>query len=463
MIFPRRSSYLALLPALLMACVLPACSRPQRTNVIVISIDTLRNDHCSFAGYTRRTTPRLDALAAEGTRMTQAYAPTSTTGPTHASLFTSRYPLSHGVVKNGLSLEEKLTTLAEALGDEGYATAAVVSSFVLDDKFGYAQGFGSYDSSFTPEFASIERRELDGHAVEGAFDQTAGETTRKARQQLERLAAQDDPFFLFVHYFDPHYPFVPPESWEGRFATDGADELQLEIDAYDEEIGFTDEQVGLLLDRLRDLELDEHTLVVVTADHGEGLMQHGHMHHGLQIYEELVHVPLIFRLPGTIEAGRTIDTPVSLIDLFPTLFSLLGLDRPGELQGLDLSAALSESAPLAPQRPIYFHRRHYEPGVVSGIPVAGEKLGVRSGRWKYIEGQQEESRELFDLQEDPGERNNLLERDPKIANQLSRTMESWEEGQLRIASGAVISAEDMRKLNALGYTNSTPLSVDDER
>lgn len=468
MIDPRRwrdASWLPALPALLALlalCMLPACSRTPRTNVLVISIDTLRNDHCSFAGYARQTTPRLDQLAAEGMRMTQAYAPTSTTGPTHASIFTSLYPLSHGVVRNALALDEQFMTLAEALRDEGYATAAVVSSFVLDGQFGYAQGFDSYDAEFPLESATIVRNEMDGHAVDGAFDRRADATTRRAAQQLERLAADGDPFFMFVHYFDPHYPYVPPDGWRGRFAGDGADELQQELDAYDEEIGFTDQEVGRLLDRLGELGLDERTLVIVTSDHGEGLMQHGHMHHGLQIYEELVRVPLLLRLPGAIEAGRTIDEPVTVVDLFPTIFSLLELDSPTRLQGIDQAAAILNDAVPAPQRPIYLHRRHYDAGVVAGIPVAGEQFGMRIGDWKYIEGKQEEIRELFDLQRDPGESINLVQAEPKIADDLARTLESWKRGQLRAASEATISPENLAKMQALGYVEATPLPDDDE-
>ena len=156
-------------------------------NVLLVSIDTLRDDHCSVSGYALPTTPGLERLAAQGARIELAYAPTATTGPSHASILTSLYPIAHGVVKNGVKLDDWVETLAERLGAAGYATAGIVSSFVLDAKFGYAQGFDTYDDDFDPESATIDRTVFRGEPIEGSFDQIASRTTDKAARTLRNL------------------------------------------------------------------------------------------------------------------------------------------------------------------------------------------------------------------------------------------------------------------------------------
>ena len=420
---------------------------------MLITIDTLRNDHCSISGYAQHTTPRLEALARQGSRMTLAYAPSATTGPSHASIFTSLYPITHGVLKNGANLDAKSTTLAETLRRRGYATAAVVSSFVLNAKFGYDRGFDTYDDDFVAATATIHQTELEGHEVGGGFDQRADVTTRKALGVLRHLARGRPPFFLFVHYFDPHNPYVPPAEWAARFpGADGADDdLAATIARYDAEIAFADDEVGRLLDGVRDLGLDPDTLIVVASDHGEGLMQHGHMEHGVHIYEEAVRVPLLFRLPGRIAAGRVLSEPVELLDIFPTILELTGAQSTPGLRGRSLAAALVAGAALDPRRPIHLYRRHYEPGHDGNIPVAGDKLGIRLGSWKYIEGEEEGTRELFNLDDDPGERMNLFDSSPDVAKELATSLAAWRKAFDRNLPPGSLSPEDRERLRALGY------------
>lgn len=453
---PRLFS-LATLIALAAVALAGACHHERETravNVLLVTIDTLRDDHCSVSGYARETTPTLDALARQGTRMELAYAPTATTGPSHASLFTSLYPIAHGVVKNGLPLAAGHRTLAEVLSAAGYRTAAVVSSFVLDAKFGYAQGFDVYEDDFDPASATISRSRFQGVPVDSAFDQPANRTTESALRLLSRLGESAQPFFLFVHYFDPHAPYVPPEPFASRYATEPTSDagLAATINAYDGEIAFADHEFGRLLELLKTSGLDRDTLVVVTADHGEGLMQHGHMNHGVQIYEEAVRVPLLFRLPGRIEAERSLAEPVELVDVMPTVLELAGVEPPEGQQGRSLAAALEDGTSLDPGRAVFLQRRHYEPGQVGNIPVAGEKFGVRVGAWKYIEGEDEGTRELFNLEEDPGESVNRYDTSRTVAYELRARIAAWKAICARdTGERPDLSPEDLERLRALGY------------
>lgn len=426
-----------------------AGGRGLSTNVLVVTIDTLRADHCSVQGYARATTPGLEKLARQGARVELAYAAMATTLPSHSTLFTSLYPIAHGVRKNGMPLGADVRTLAEMLGEAGYQTAAIVSSFVLHHKFGLSQGFDSYDDQI----------HIGAHAaVEGdqeraaALQQRADVTTDKAIRWLREARRPERPFFLFVHYYDPHTPYVPPEPFASRFVAEGGSELEAAIAAYDGEIAFADQELQRLLDELELAGLAGDTLVVVTSDHGEGLMQHGHLDHGVHIYEEAVRVPLLLRLPGRIDPGRVLGGPVALVDVTPTILGLVGVRATEELQGQSFEKALLEGATLDPRRAIFLHRRHYEPGRVGEIPVAGEKFGVRVGPWKYIEGAQEGTRELFNLEQDPGERINLYEPSRPEVLELQARLADWRAAYERqnVARPA-LSDQDRERLRSLGY------------
>jgi arylsulfatase A-like enzyme len=440
---------------------------PVGPNIVLITIDTLRADHCSAYGYGPRTTPRLEKLAREGARVENAYVPMPSTGPAHASLLTSRYPLTHQVLKNGHVLAEEYPVLAEVLGVAGYRTAAFVSSFVLDDRFGYGQGFNSYDDDFRGADSSYRTMEhWEGFEVPGEFDRRAHETTDRAIAWLGENGHRGG-FFLWVHYMDPHEPYDPPVAWRRRFLdpTMGRRSLRRAIALYDAEIAFTDGEVGRFLDALDEVSPPEATLVVLTADHGEGLLDHGFMGHGPILYEETLRVPLLVRWTGRIPAGSVIRGPVEIVDVMPTILGLAGIS-PGELvlQGRNLMATFTAGAPLDPEHRVFFQRRLYEKnrvptfpveGVVFGRPlrVEGEKYGVRRGQWKYVEALMEGTRELYDLSSDPGERKNLLSRRRKLAAELSGQLETWRERQAGLALGSVrqASEEELEKLRALGY------------
>ena len=432
------------------------CRRAQeRPNLLLVTVDTLRADHTTPYGYGRDTTPVLARLGRQGVVVEQAYAPMATTGPSHASLMTSRYPLSLGYLRNGQRLDEAQTTLAERLRAAGYRTSAAVSSFVLDKRLGFAQGFGTYECQFEKKRATATMERWEGLTVPAGFDRRADETTDVALAWLARRG-KDRPFFLWVHYFDPHQPYTPPAPYDRRFP--GADQPGSAGTAalYDGEIAFTDDQLGRLLDAIEAEGLSARTLVVVTADHGEGLMQHGHMGHGLHLYEEAVHVPLVYRWPGALPAGARVRGPVEHVDLVPTVLDLLGVPRgPDDVQGQSLAAALRGrpgTPGLDPGRPVFLQRRLYDTDEVSGFRVKGEKFAVRAGQWKYIEAAEEESRELYDLRADPGETKNLFAAQSAVADRLTRGLAAWR-GRFdqRARARDDSSAEMQEALRALGY------------
>jgi arylsulfatase A-like enzyme len=425
-------------------------------SVALITIDTQRADHTSAYGYDRQTTPHLDEIAGQGSLFSSAYTPTPTTGPSHASLFTSTYPAVHGVRKNGHALPASLPTLAQVLNDAGYQTAGIVGAFPLAERFGYGRGFDFYDDDFLAAEASILLNEWEGHRLpEPAYDRRASATTSRALRWLD-AAATDAPFFLWVHYYDPHEPYEPPPRYRDLFATpvlSGPPWLSRAVAHYDAEIRYSDAQVGRLVRALDRTVGAAHSLVVIATDHGEGLMQHGLMAHGENLYEELVRVVLLFRWEGHVTAGRRFSTPVGLIDVAPTLLSLLGLSGAGRgFQGIDLSPALLDGIEPAADRPLYFQRRPYERTDAAETGPVGSMFGVRVGRWKYIEALEENRRELFDLSIDPQETRNLGESQPGEAARLAIRLRRWVAAAPSFPAQPV--ADDVAAgLRALGYVD----------
>lgn len=423
-----------------------------RPNILLVSLDTTRADHCSAHGYARDTTPNLTRLAEAGLRFEAAYAPSSTTSPSHATMFTGQYPISHRVLSNGLDLAEHHRTLAEALGGAGYQTAAVVSSFVLHSKFGLAQGFEVYDDDLPLEEAlprGEERTQYKGEELNEAFDRRAQFATSRALRWLERERDPARPFFLFVHYMDPHNRIDPPEPYLSLFANgpEGA-----AINRYDAMIAYTDQELGRLVDGLARLGLED-TLVVVTGDHGEGLMEHGYMTHGVQIYEESVRVPFVVRWSGRVAPGSRRSEPIELVDLAPTLLELAGVPEQWERsRGRSLADAWTASGELEPEREVFLFRRPYADTVKSGIPVRGVQYGLRAGRWKLIWGPDEGRVELYDLAADPGESEDLSGEEPeRVAAMRARIETLLAESDTSEPVEDSSTEIDREKLRALGY------------
>ncbi len=286
-------------------------SRPNtRPNILLITYDTLRADHSSAYGYARPTMPALERLAADGIRFEHAYAAIPATAPSHATMFTSLLPRLHGLWRNGVVLPARHTTLAEILREQGYRTSAIVSSLVVDRNSGLNQGFAHFDDDFTNARGSYPKDFYRGSRVKVAADRRADEAKQRA---LAWLANQGDldsggssqPFFLWIHVFDPHTPYDPPDDARVALRPSGRrlDDLRRTILDYDAEIRFADAEVGEIFERLRSADLFEDMLTIVTADHGEGLMTHSEMYHGLNLYEENVRVPLVVHWPRPIGQG----------------------------------------------------------------------------------------------------------------------------------------------------------------
>ena len=426
---PRRSRAVRLvLPVLLAApALLPSCSRPRPAirNVLLISIDTLRADHVSAYGFPRPTTPHIDAVAREGVLFKNVRTPVPMTLPAHVSMLTGTLPPTHGLRDNLLSrLPEGSVTLAERLKARGFTTGAVVSTFVLDRRFGTSQGFDTYDDRFDAV-----------HKIGDLSERKGDEAARHALEWLDQH--KDRPFFLFLHLYDPHEPYEPPEPFASQWKGD----------PYAGEVAFADHCVGQVTEKLKQLGLDDSTLLVITGDHGEMLGEHGELNHGFFIYEGALRVPLVLRVPRAEGMPRQLDLPVSLIDIVPTVLSLVGAEVPKEVQGVDLSPWIAGRGAGGGARSLYAETvtptRYYG---------ANSLLAVIADGWKYIETTRPE---LYDLRRDPAEAVNLLAREPARADALGRTLVAILAAAGRAPGPAPESAaldeESRQRLAALGY------------
>jgi arylsulfatase A-like enzyme len=441
------------------ACFGSGCNgeRGAPRNVLFILVDTLRTDHLSAYGYDRDTSPALTRLAEAGVRFDRAYAPAPWTKPSVASMFTGQYPHRHGLNFVLATLLPSAQTLAERLSLAGFATAGAVSHNLLGGKNGFDQGFESYDTA-----------EARGHA----HVSTAG-VTKRALKFLEHLDAQERPFFLFVHYFDPHYEYRRHPQYGYAAESVGrlrggedihalrdmgpslaADEVEFLKNVYDEEIRFTDAGIGELLDALTDRGLDDDTLVIVTADHGEEFFERGWLGHTRTVYEEVIRVPLVVRAPGSAAGGRVVDAPVSLVSLTPTILDYVGIDAPGAaFQGPSLRALIDGSSD-AELPPVRSEVRFI---VLNPENVLAEKVAFKyaliDGRYKLIKDFQAKTYELYDLERDPGERENLASLRPELLREMLVTLNRTRESAAGDSDdgGATLDPKDAELLRNLGY------------
>lgn len=395
-------------------------------NLLVITLDTTRADHLGSYGYAGAATPHLDRLAVSGLRFEHALTTAPVTLPAHSTIFTGLEPPHHGVRNNAeFTLRDDASTLAEVLGGAGYDTAAFVSSFVLDARYGLAQGFAHYDDHVDPPPTS-------GFAA-GVLERSAARTVDAAIGWLEARRSEK-PFFLWVHLFDPHAPYLPPEPFATRFA----DRL------YDGEIAAMDAAIGRLLEATARLGVDEQTVVLALGDHGEGLGDHGERTHAFFVYDSVMRVPLLLSAPGVVrEPGVVRDCIVSTADLTPTLLSLLGVADPAKRDGLDLLTTRTD-----PTRTVYLES--LPPWLDYGwAPL----YALRSRDEKVILAPRPER---YDLEHDAGELRDLLAgKSGGDAVALLARLRERVAGDLASPAGTTgttaVDSELRGQLQALGY------------
>jgi arylsulfatase A-like enzyme/Flp pilus assembly protein TadD len=405
-------------------------------NVILISIDTLRPDHLGCYGYAATTSPNIDALSREGITFEDASTSAPLTLPSHTTMLTGLYPISHGIRNNGsYVLDASALTMTEIFKEAGYATGAFVGSFVLDSRFGLDQGFDVYND------------DMQGARQPSAFgymERTADEVTDAA---LGWLDTAREPFFAFVHYFDPHAVYMAPPEYRKRHPGN----------PYDAEIDFTDHELGRLIRGIADRGVMERTLVVLVSDHGEGLGEHEEATHGVLTYDTTLRVPMIMRLPensgvpAEAATGKRISPPVRLVDLMPTVLDIAGLRTEAEMDGRSL-VPLMRGERLDPE--FCYFETLYPYFAYRWSPLRG----VRFNEWKYILSPEPE---LYNVAADPSEMVNLIDEESGRAAGMEKALLELmvTERGAAPAGEAEMSAEEARKLAALGYVSRSNVDL----
>ncbi len=428
--WPPRQAVIPLLLCCFALLPLFSCGRSQPPNVLLITVDTLRPDRLGYAGHTRPTSPTLDRLAAEGVVFTRAYSQSGWTLPSLATILTGRYPKDHQATDFHHALNRSLPTLAGLLKERGYDTRGYVSHALLTARYGLNRGFWRYDASV------LDRG--DPHKIA-----TSRELTELAVRDMHDLK---EPFFVWIHHFDPHFAYLRHEPWASFGDRD--------IDRYDQEIAHTDAHIGRLLDFFRQRGVFDRTVIVFTSDHGEEFGEHGGDLHAT-CYDEVLHVPLIIRGPRI--APRVETTPAEQIDLLPTILARVGVEPPPECAGRDLLAAQAPRIPIMVERdrPPGFRQRcvlqyphkliRVEPQDTLLIPV--ESRAAYSEVRNVIPGTY-----LYNLESDPREKVNLYRPGEAQGELLLAQLAAHFTGQLDLPPERVVVSEELReRLRALGY------------
>ena len=413
------------LPSLLFVLVCSSgCAKPRvfpRAPVILVSVDTLRADHLPAYGYREVETPNLDALQRDSVTFDNALSPVPLTLPAHTSLFTGLLPYQHGVRDNvGYRLSSKTTTLATFLGQRGYSTGGAVSAFVLDHATGIAEGFDAYrdEVEMRAPLEALGRVQRSGAVTEELLERWIGEQP------------PDKPVFAFLHLYEPHSPYEPPEPFKSRYPHR----------PYDGEIAAADAIVGRFLGFLKSKHLYDKAIVIFLSDHGEGLGDHGEDEHGIFLYREALRVPLFVKLPGGARAGERIGSPVGLVDVFPTVAALLGEKVPFPLAGEPILAFAARQGA---------ERRMYAETLYPRLHFGWSDLAsLTDRRYQFIEAPRPE---LYDWTHDPGEKANLAATLPPAFRSMSAQLRAT--ARPMKAPGSA-DAETIRKLASLGYLAS---------
>jgi len=446
--------------------------RPGGPSLLIVSVDTLRADHVSSYGYSRATTPSVDRLAREGALVSTVVAQRAATWPSLTSIMTGTHPRTHGVRRNGEYRASLRATLSESLKHYGFRTAAFLTNMTAARH----RGFDHLETWPRPEQGRLRHDEMDSFATSAA--------RHWLRDHVEENAG--DRFFLWLHLIGPHHPYLPGADAPRRFDVgyrgdlDGShetlrgiqryervlepEELAHIVSLYDDEVSLVDERVGEVLDELDSLELADETLVVFVADHGEELYDHDfYFFHANSIYESVLRVPLVMRLPGVVPAGSSIGGVVETVDIAPTTMSLLGLPATETYEGVDLSGFFDVAEGL----PLELDEAYSELGP--------EIHSLRTSRWQYIQNPKGytsagvrgpkrafmglfslEAEELYDLRDDAGGRHNVAARHPEVVRALRARLGEWLSDRPSASASGELDPRARAELEALGYLDEDP-------
>jgi choline-sulfatase len=408
---------------------------PKSPNIVLITLDTTRADRMGFLGSQRGLTPNLDVLAQESAVFTHAYSQAPLTSVSHATILTGTYPQFHGVIDFPMMLGKDLPYAPEILRTHGYHTAGFLGSLALDPAGGapgFERGFDVYDANFHPEdlakagrYHSIERRgdEVVAHALAWLDQNSKG------------------PFFLWVHLYDAHDPYDPPEPYKSRYASE----------LYDGEIAYVDSVVGKLLRELKARGLYEGAMMAIMADHGESLGAHGEDTHGVFLYDETIRVPLVIKLPRPGVAGKRIENPVELADVLPTLLQGAGIAVPAEVQGQSLVNLMTAGTAEDKTGGAAWRDSAYAQADYAHVAYGWSVLqSWRTTKYLYVQAPR---RELYDQTADPKAEHNLAPASPAVADTLAGKMSAFRQSttSTRPAATAVLTPAKEKQLAALGY------------
>ena len=468
-----------------LTCVLmPSCSeRPEgavRPHVLLITIDTLRADHLGTYGYRLDTSPNIDRLAERGVLFEDCTVQRTKTRPSMASLLTGAYPKAIGVVQDEHHLvPDSFLLLSEVFRDADYGTGAVVANFNVSRKFGFDQGFDHFVESWRQRWEEEKGSRPFKNEPGRVKSYTNAALVTDQGLRVIRALTDDRPFFVWLHYMDPHGPYVPPEAYRRLFTEDHAAQptslseipwYQKQRDGvnqpiadlgfykaqYDSEIRYLDDQLERLFSELEAMHLDRELLVVFTADHGESLDEHDYyLAHGKLPYQPSARVPCIVQSPS-IEGGRRVDAPVGLVDLTATIAELAGFEIPATFEGKSLAGLVRGEPAAVPPLHVFMESGHYGPS----------QLIVREGRWKLIHVRSPKDRlvmagveyELYDVVADPRELQERSAEEPEVVLRLAERLSDWyRKGPRALMSGKVdpdtLDPREVEMLRSLGYLN----------
>ncbi len=415
--------FLVLLPLLLLSC---GPTERMRPHIILVTLDTTRADRLGCYGHELALTPVLDSLAAAGIVFDQAVTSVPVTLPAHSTILTGVYPFRHGVRDNGIFvLPDEFRTVAEILREDGYQTGAFISAYVLDKNFGTAQGFTTYNDQFHSERPALL-------------------PSRKAIRWVDRLDGAR-PFFMWIHYYDPHLPRTPPEPYRSM----------RELDPYDQEVAAMDAGLGWLIAELKDRDLLSRTDILLVGDHGEGLGDHGEPEHGLFLYDATLRVPLILCPHDNREAGRRWDGLVTIEDVAPTLLEMAGAHVPRDVDGVDLISLVRGKR----RRPA--HAAYGETYFPQYNFYHSHIFSMRTSRWKYVSAPRPE---LYHLGRDAEELRNVIAAFPDTARVLQDRLLELRGAAEELAAQApqTLAPAELERLRSLGYLGGGGLAMEME-